>query len=82
MKQAKNDWQLEKARLVEVGMLSGGSSGLAWWSIREMQKGRAGLRPVTTKIIKSQIGMRVLARKKYFSIGSIIFMVRGAPCCG
>ena len=39
VKQAKNDWQQEKARLVEVGMLSGGSSGLAWWSIRVMQKG-------------------------------------------
>ena len=39
MKQAINDWLQEKARFVEVGMLSGSSSGLVWQSIREMQKG-------------------------------------------
>ena len=39
VKHAKNDRLQEKARLVEVGMLSGGSSGLAWRSIWEMQKG-------------------------------------------
>ena len=39
VKQAINDWLQEKARFVEVGMLSGSYSGLAWQSIQEMQKG-------------------------------------------
>ena len=56
MKQAKNDWLQEKARLVEVGMLSGSSSELAWQSVWETQKRRTGLRPVTTKIIKKPNG--------------------------
>ena len=51
-------------RRLEVGMLSGGSSGLAWRSIREMQKGRAGLRPVTTKIIKKPNGGACVGREE------------------
>ena len=45
-------------------MLSGGSSGLAWQSIREMQKGRAGLKPVTTKIIKKPNGDACVGREE------------------
>ena len=45
MRKAKNDWLQEKARAVEVGMLTKGSRGGMWKSLRELQGVRAGLRP-------------------------------------
>ena len=39
----------EAARAVEVGMLFRGSDGSMWKSLRELQRGKAGLRPVKTK---------------------------------
>ena len=56
VKRAKNEWLQEKARIVEVGMLSSGSKGNAWKSMREIQKGRAGLRPTMTRVIRKVSG--------------------------
>ena len=56
VKKAKNEWLQEKARAVEVGMLSGGTGGGAWRCMREIQKGRAGMRPVMTRVIKKSSG--------------------------
>ena len=53
VKKAKNEWMQEKARAVEVGMLSSGSHGSMW---RELQRGKAGLRPVKTKTIRRANG--------------------------
>ena len=49
VKKAKNDWIQEKAREVEVGMPSRGSH---WKCLRELQLGKAGLRPVRTRTIR------------------------------
>ena len=56
VKKAKNDWMQEKAREVEVGMLSRGSHGSMWKSLRELQRGKAGLKPVRTKTIRKANG--------------------------
>ena len=53
VKKAKNDWLQEK---VEVANLSGGSQRNMWKSLRELQRGRAGLRPVKTRVIKKLNG--------------------------
>ncbi len=50
VKKAKNAWLQEKAREIEIGMLSGGSRRNVWSSLREIQRCRAGLRPVTAKV--------------------------------
>ena len=52
VKKAKNDWLQEMADEVEVANLSGGSQRNMWKSLRELQRGRAGLRPVKTRVIK------------------------------
>ena len=63
MKRAKNEWLQEKARIVEVGMLSSGCKGNAWKkSMREIQKGQAGLRPTMTRVIRKASGDRCVGR--------------------
>ena len=56
VKKAKNDWLQEKANEVEVAMLSGGSHRSMWKCLRELQRGRIGLRPVKTRTIKKANG--------------------------
>lgn len=57
VKKAKSDWLQEKANEVEVAMLSGGSHKSMWKSLRELQRGRVGLRVRTrTTCIKKANG--------------------------
>ena len=56
VKKAKNDWLQEKASEVEVVMLFGGTQRSMWKSLRELQRGRVGLRPVRTRTIKKVNG--------------------------
>ena len=62
VKRAKNDWLQEKAKAVEAGMMSGHSGGGAWQSMKEIQKGSAGMRPVMTKVIKKSNGEMCVGR--------------------
>ena len=48
VKKAKNDWLQEKASEVDVAMLFGSSHRSMWKSLRELQWGSVGLRPVRT----------------------------------
>ena len=56
VKKAKNDWLQEKASEVEVAMLFGSSHRSMWKSLRELQWGSVGLRPVRTRTIKKENG--------------------------
>ena len=56
VKKAKNAWFQEKAREIEIGMLSGGSRRSVWSSLREIQRCLAGLRPVKSKVIRKSNG--------------------------
>ena len=49
---------------MEVGCLSGGSGRSAWKCPREIQKGRAGLRPVMTKVIRKPSGEVCVGREE------------------
>ena len=62
VKRAKNEWLQEKARIVEVGMLSSGSKGSAWKSMRDIQKRWVGLRPTMTRVIRKAGGDRCVGR--------------------
>lgn len=64
VKRAKNGWLQEKAKSVEVGMLSGGSGRNAWRCVREIQKGRSGLRPVMTRVIRKPSGEVCVGREE------------------
>ncbi len=52
----KKDWLQEKAREVEVGMLSRGYHSSMWKYLRELQRGKVGLRPVRTRTIRKVNG--------------------------
>ena len=56
VRKAKSKWLEEQAREVEFAMLSGGSKRSMWSSLREIQRGRAGLRPVRSKVIRKANG--------------------------
>ena len=64
VKRVKNEWLQEKAKLVEVGWLAGGSGRSAWKYLREIQKGRVGLRPVMTKVIMKPSGEVCVGREE------------------
>ncbi len=53
VQRAKNEWFQRKAREVERGMRGGRG---AWKGLREIQRGRAGLRSVKTRAIKDRDG--------------------------
>ena len=87
VKRAKNEWLQDKARIVEVGMLSGHSKGNAWGNMREIRKRRAGLRPIRTRVIGRKVVTGVLAAAAltgFLNIGSsfssdVINDVRNCP---
>ena len=56
VKKAKNDWLQEKANEVQLTMLSEDFHRSMWKSLRESQRGKVGLRPITTKTIKKVNG--------------------------
>ena len=56
VKRVKNKWLQIRAREMEAGMLSRSSSACAWKSLKDIKKGRAGLRPVLTKVVRKAIG--------------------------
>ena len=56
VKKAKDEWLQEKADEVEVARLSRGSHRNMWKSLRELQRGRAGLRLVRTRNIRKANG--------------------------
>ncbi len=53
VKRAKNEWFQQKARDVERGMRGGRG---VWKGLREIQRGRAGLRSVKTRAVKDRDG--------------------------
>ena len=75
-----NDWLLKKARSVEAGMLSNGSTGCAWRSLKNIQRERVGLMPVLSKPIKKLMVICVQILKSLFFVGdsiSIMFSTSG-----
>jgi len=52
VKKAKNEWMQEKTRKVEAGLLMGNSLGSMWKSLKELQRGKFGLRSVKTRTIR------------------------------
>ena len=62
VKRVKNEWLQNRAREIEAGMLSRGSSAGAWKSLKDIKKGRAGLRPVLTKVVKKANGELCIGR--------------------
>ena len=53
IKMAKNTWFQNKAQEVEAGMLTGNSGKGAWKGLKDIQKGRSGLRPVRSRGIRN-----------------------------
>ena len=56
VRKAKNDWMQEKAREVEVGFMMGKSHRGMWKNLKELQRSKAGLRPMKTKMIRKANG--------------------------
>ncbi len=56
VRKARNDWLQEKASEVEHAMLTGHSHKSMWKSLRELQRGRASLRPVKSRNIRKANG--------------------------
>ena len=67
MKKAKNAWFQEKAREIEIAMLSGGSRRSVWSSLGEIQRCRAGLRPVKSKVIRKSNGEMCVGQEESLS---------------
>ena len=59
VKRAKNNWFQQKAREVERGMNRGKG---AWKGLREIQKGRAGLRSVKSSAVKHLDGTKCVGQ--------------------
>ena len=53
IKKAKNAWFQNKAQEVEEGMLTGASGKGAWKGLKDIQKGRSGLKPVRPRGIRN-----------------------------
>ena len=51
VREAKNNGYQQQAQLVECGVADGGSMRAVWRSLRNIQRGRAGLQPVRPKSI-------------------------------
>ena len=56
VKKAKNDWLQEKAKEIESRMQSGSSRRGVWNSLKDIQKGRAGRRPLNSKAVRKTNG--------------------------
>ena len=56
VKKAKNDWLQEKVSEVEVAMWPGHAHRSMWKSLRDLKRGRVGLRPVMARSIKKANG--------------------------
>ncbi len=52
MRKAKNDWMQEKAREIEVGFMMGNSHRGMRKTLKELQRSKAGLRPMKTRMIR------------------------------
>ena len=52
VREAKNNWYQQEAQLVECGVADGGSVHAVWRSLRNIQRGRAGLQPVRPKSVR------------------------------
>ena len=52
VREAKNNWYQQQAQLVECGVADGGSMHAVWRSLRNIQRGRAGLQPVRPKSVR------------------------------
>ena len=56
IKKARNAWFQSKAQEVEAGMLTGTSGKYVWKGLKDIQKGRSGLRPVRSGGIRNREG--------------------------
>ena len=56
VKKAKNDWLQDKAKEIESRMQSGSSRRGVWNSLKDIQNGRAGRRPLNSKAVRKTNG--------------------------
>lgn len=56
IKQAKNRWFQDKAQEIEHGMVTGAAGRGVWQGLRDIQKGKRGLQPVRSTLIRKMNG--------------------------